>query len=194
MQLSLACETEPPSTMPPELDSQHSHLYTSKHMLKLCTHSPTPLQIGRHTPDHAKSVADTGALATLVSLEGDAAASEDLRTKCRRALKGIIAKLTHLPALDALVHRNLPEGVMKMVLEQVGKVLANDPPGRAQFVHSGGLAAVQQMAEAPGSKLREAVEIINSCYPEEIVKYYSPSYSQQLLEKLEQMSTQQAAY
>lgn len=149
-------------------------------------------QVGRHTPDHAKSVADTGALATLVSLEGDAAASEDLRTKCRRALKGIIAKLTHLPALDALVHRNLPEGVMKMVLEQVGKVLANDPPGRAQFVHSGGLAAVQQMAEAPGSKLREAVEIINSCYPEEIVKYYSPSYSQQLLEKLEQMSTQTA--
>ncbi len=53
---------------------------------------------------------------------------------------------------------------------QVGKVLANDPAGRAAFVHSGGLAAVQQMAEAPGSKLKEAVEIINSVYPEEIVK------------------------
>ncbi len=77
---------------------------------------------------------------------------------------------------------------------QVGKVLANDPSGRAQFVHSGGLAAVQQMAEAPGSKLKEAVEIINSSYPEEIVKYYSPSYSQQLLEKLETMATTQAAY
>lgn len=51
-------------------------------------------------------------------------------------------------------------------LLQVGKVLANDPSGRAAFVHSGGLAAVQQMAEAPGSKLKEAVEIINSCYPE----------------------------
>ena len=38
---------------------------------------------------------------------------------------------------------------------QAGKVLANDPSGRAQFVHSGGLAAVQQMAEAPGSKLKE---------------------------------------
>jgi hypothetical protein len=78
------------------------------------------------------------------------------------------------------------------------------------------------MAEAPGSKLKEAVEVINSCYPEEIVRYYrqvaslqwsmlrahaqapglpahtppspapalncSPSYSQQLLEKLEQMA------
>jgi len=51
---------------------------------------------------------------------------------------------------------------------QVGKVLGNDPSGRAAFVHSGGLAAVQQMAEAPGSKLKEAVEIINSAYPEEV--------------------------
>jgi len=145
-------------------------------------------QIGRHTPDHAKSISDTGILAVLVSLEGDGSSSEDLKTKCRRALKSIIGKLTHLPALDALVHRPLPEGVMKMVLEQAGKVLANDPSGRAQFVHSGGLAAVQQMAEAPGSKLKEAVEIINSCYPEEIVKYYSPSYSQQLLDKLDTMA------
>jgi hypothetical protein len=61
-------------------------------------------------------------------------------------------------------------------LLQVGKVLANDPTGRSQFVHSGGLAAVQQMAEAPDSKLKEAVDIINSCYPEEVVRYYSPSY------------------
>jgi len=73
-------------------------------------------------------------------------------------------------------------------LLQVGKVLANDPSGRTQFVHSGGLAAVQQLREAPASKLREAVEIINSCYPEEVVRYYSPSYSQQLLQKLESMA------
>ena len=67
-------------------------------------------------------------------------------------------------------------------------MLANDPAGRSQFVHSGGLAAVQVMAEAPGSKLKEAVEVLNSCYPEEIVRYYSPSYSQQLLEKLDSMA------
>lgn len=158
-----------------------------------------------------------------MTLEADSCSSEDLRTKCRRALKSIIGKLTHLPALDALVQRNLPEGVMKMVLEQVhafccfgsclrdlsfillliktqlvagyacflnlatsiltyhfihhvltqvGKVLGNDPSGRAAFVHSGGLAAVQQMAEAPGSKLKEAVEIINSAYPEEVRAWF----------------------
>lgn len=33
--------------------------------------------------------------------------------------------------------------------------------------------------------VQEAVEIINSAYPEEIVRYYSPAYSRQLLEKLD---------
>jgi 3-methyladenine DNA glycosylase AlkD len=142
-------------------------------------------QIGRHTPDHAKALADCGVLPTLVDLEADPQSSEDLKTKCKRALKAVVAKLTHLPALDALVHKSLPESIMKMVLEQVGKVLSADPASRSSFVHSGGLAAVQQMAEAPGSNLKEAVDIINSNYPEEIVKYYSPGYSQQLLSKLE---------
>ena len=84
--------------------------------------------------------------------------------------------------------RQLPESVMQMVLEQLGKVLANDAAGRAQFVHTGGLAAVQLMGEAPGSSLKEVVEIINASYPEEIVKYYSPGYSQQLLEKLDKLA------
>ncbi|DBA77500.1 hypothetical protein WJX77_001185 [Trebouxia sp. C0004] len=150
-------------------------------------------QLGRHTPDHAKAVADTGVLPLLVTIENDTQSGEDLKGKCRKALKAIVAKLTFMPALDALVHRQLPESIMKMVLEQVGKVLANDPSGRAQFVHSGGLAAVQQMGEAPGTALREAVEIINSNYPEEIVHYYSPGYSQQLLQKLDAMSASNSA-
>lgn len=62
-------------------------------------------QLGRHTPDHAKAVADTGVLPLLVTLENDAHSTEDLKGKCRKALKAIVAKLTFMPALDALVHR-----------------------------------------------------------------------------------------
>ena len=80
------------------------------------------MQIGRHSPDHAKWVADAGALLPLADSEADERGGDDLRGKARRALKGIMAKLTHLPALDTMVHRNLPEGVMKVVLEQLGKV------------------------------------------------------------------------
>lgn len=70
------------------------------------------------------------------------------------------------------------------------QVLANDAPGRAAFVHSGGLQKLQEMAEQPGSHLKEAVAVINSSYPEEIVKYYSPTYSAQLLQKLDAMAAE----
>jgi hypothetical protein len=70
------------------------------------------------------SSASSGALATLANYEGLASASDDLRTKCSRALKGIITHLSHLPALDALVRRPLPEAVMKVVLQQVGVLVS----------------------------------------------------------------------
>lgn len=59
-------------------------------------------------------------LTVLVAYESSHGSSEDLASKCRRALKAIVAKLSHLPALDALVHApGLAEGIMKLVLEQV---------------------------------------------------------------------------
>lgn len=42
----------------------------------------------------------------------------------------------------------------------------------------------------PGSTLYEYVNIINSCFPDEIVRYYSPGYPDTLLDKVEQYSPQ----
>ena len=67
-------------------------------------------------------------------------------------------------------------------------MLPNDPAGRHAFVASGGFAKMQALGATPGTELKEHVDVINSCYPEEIVKYYSPSYSAQLLQKLEQLA------
>ena len=75
--------------------------------------------------------------------------------------------------------------MIKFVVHQISKVLPNDPKGRHDFVTSGGLAAVQSLEAAAGTQLKEHVDVIKSCYPEEIVQYYSPAYPAQLLEKLE---------
>jgi hypothetical protein len=42
-----------------------------------------------------------------------------------------------------------------------------------------------------GSKLAEAIRTINECYPEEIVRYYSPGYSATLLAKIDDYATSQ---
>jgi hypothetical protein len=137
----------------------------------------------RTTP---KAVADSGVLSKLVAVGSLPSSSEDLRVKCVRALRFIIEKLTDLAALDrTLQERGLPHEVVKFVVHQISKVLPNDPKGRHDFVTSGGLAAVQSLEAAAGTQLKEHVDVIKSCYPEEIVQYYSPAYPAQLLEKLE---------
>ena len=41
------------------------------------------------------------------------------------------------------------------------------------------------LTEDKTSKLQEYIATINSCYPPEIVQYYSPNYSETLLAKLD---------
>ena len=66
------------------------------------------------------------------------------------------------------------------------QVLPHDPKARRLFVTSGGLKKVQEIKMEPGTALAEYINAINGCYPEEIVKYYSPGYSEQLLDRVEQ--------
>ena len=54
------------------------------------------------------------------------------------------------------------------------QVLPHDAKARRLFVTSGGLKKVQEIKAEPGSALMEYINIINGCYPEEIVRYASP--------------------
>jgi hypothetical protein len=56
-------------------------------------------------------------------------------------------------------------------------VLPHDPKARRLFVTSGGLKKVQEIKAEPGSALMEYINVINGCYPEEIVRYYSVPHS-----------------
>lgn len=46
------------------------------------------------------------------------------------------------------------------------------------------------MDAKPGTTLYEYISVINSCFPEEIVRFYSPGYPETLLEKIEQYTPQ----
>ena len=68
---------------------------------------------------------------------------------------------------------------------KIFKVLPNDPSARRLFVTSGGLKKIQELKPEPGSALKEHINNINACFPEEIVRYYTPGYSEQLLQRVD---------
>jgi hypothetical protein len=108
-------------------------------------------QIGRHTPEHAKHVADANVFPTLVEIAGNPDCSQDLRNKSSKALKNILQKCVHLPALEALLSA-APADTLQHVVAQFAKVLPNDAKARKLFVTSGGLKKVQEIkASAPPS-------------------------------------------
>merc|ERR1711988_312283 len=144
-------------------------------------------QIGRHSPDHARALAEADVLRRLLAvfLHGDS--SEDLQNKAKRALKGVIQKCTHLPALEPLL-QEAPPNILKYVVQQFARVLPNDLQSRRSFVQSGGLQKIQEVKADVGSKLRDYIDEINHLYPPEIVNYYSPNYAETLLKRMDEFA------
>jgi len=142
-------------------------------------------QIGRHTAEHAKALAQVDVFRRLIDVYKDASSSANLKTKAQKALKNVLQKCTHLASLEPLLFE-CPDEIIKYVVHQFAKVLPNQPAARKSFVQSRGLERVQELkASDNNAKLQEYIQTINSVYPPEIVQYYSPNYSDQLLEKLD---------
>ncbi|XP_053347615.1 sperm-associated antigen 6-like [Clarias gariepinus] len=141
-------------------------------------------QIGHHTPEHARAVAMSNVLPKLLSLYLDTQSSVDLQIKAKKALKSILQKCTYFPALEALLSE-APSNILKHVICQFSKILPHDSKARRLFVTSGGLKKVQKMKAEHDSALQEYINTIISCFPEEIVRYFSPGYSEALLERLD---------
>jgi len=142
-------------------------------------------QLGRHTPDHAQALAQADVFRLLIDVYKHPDSSADLKSKSQRALKSVLQKCTYLSALEPLL-REAPEKILKYVVQQFAKVLPNHPAARKSFVQSRGLQRIQELkAEGENSKLQEYIATINSCFPPDIVAYYSPHYAETLLKKLE---------
>ena len=141
-------------------------------------------QVGQHTPEHASYVAEANVFPALLRAHLDPESSEDLQTKAKRALKNVLQKCVNLPALEALL-ADAPPNVLKYVVSQFAKVLPNNAKARRLFVTSGGLKKILEIKAEAGSQLQESIQAINACYPEEMVKYYSPGYSEALLARID---------
>lgn len=141
-------------------------------------------QVGGHTTDHARAVADRDVLRHLLACMVHNESSEDLKAKSKRALKSVLSKCTHLQALQPLL-REAPVKVQKYVLKQFASILPHDVEARRAFVQNGGLQFLQELSETLGGKLTELIHQINACYPRELVEYYSPLHSKMLLDKID---------
>jgi hypothetical protein len=97
---------------------------------------------GRHSPDHARALAQVDVLRHLVAAYRAPSSSVDLQTKAQRALKSILQKCTHLAALEPLL-ADCPEQILKYIVHQFAKVLPNHPQARKSFVQSRGLQRIQ---------------------------------------------------
>ncbi|PFX24231.1 sperm-associated antigen 6-like [Stylophora pistillata] len=140
-------------------------------------------QIGRHTPVHAEEVAGTNVLKSLLDCYQDSSSSEDLQAKSKKALTNILQKCVSLPALEPLL-KDAPPNILKHIVSQFAKVLPHDVKARRLFVTSGSLKKIQEINAEGNTALSEHINTINNCYPEEIVKFYSPGYSDTLLERI----------
>jgi hypothetical protein len=133
----------------------------------------------------------------LVDLYASPMSSPDTKDKAEKALKSVIAKTTYLTALEPLIH-TAPYRILQFIVQQFAKVLPNNPQARKSFVTTRGLARLQEVKAMENSNkqnakpdedgsdinLTELISVINSCYPADIVQFYSPNYAETLINRL----------
>ena len=136
--------------------------------------------IGRHSTKHAKEVSDANALSLMLYYYQDKKMNDYLREKAKSALKKIIDNCDNLSALEPLLQVS-PDNILKHILIQYIKYLKTNNTELKNFIQNGGLQKLQELKydqkikESPISEnLLKLINTINSYYPTEIVKYYTP--------------------
>ncbi|KAL0210786.1 hypothetical protein P9112_009084 [Eukaryota sp. TZLM1-RC] len=150
-------------------------------------------QVGRHSPEHGNSLNELGFIPRLMNLLNPSS-SEDLVVKTKRALKAVIQMTTELGAVDCIIkEETVDTGILLATLEQLSKVLPSNVDARKMFVTTGGLQRLQEIKSVvednqegvEESSIFELINVINSCYPEDIVRFYSRNFENEILSKVE---------
>lgn len=139
-------------------------------------------QIGQHSTEHVVVMGEENVYRNLVSLMQTESSTDDLKLKCKKALKAMLAQVADIKALEPLLG-DAPPKVQKYVLRQLCETLPSNAQQQKAFVSSGSLAYVQKLNQTAGGKLQEQIETLNSIYPPDVVEYYTPGYQERLLEQ-----------
>lgn len=90
-------------------------------------------QIGRHSSEHAKALAEADVPSRLLAVYMLPESSEDLKDKANKALKNIIQMCTHLPALEPLLQL-APPNILTYVCAQFAKTLPSNLEAKRAFL------------------------------------------------------------
>lgn len=145
--------------------------------------------IGKHSPEHSKTLAETNIFMKIVELYEDLKSSEELKRKCKCCLKLCLQCCLYLPALEPLLY-SAPSEILKYILAQYAKVLPHDISARRLFITTGGLKKILEIETEVGTPLYEIIATINSCFPEDIVRYYTPEFPDIILQRVEEYQPQ----
>eukprot|EP00826_Nyctotherus_ovalis_P018892 TRINITY_DN15743_c0_g1_i1.p1 TRINITY_DN15743_c0_g1~~TRINITY_DN15743_c0_g1_i1.p1 ORF type:complete len:335 (-),score=136.27 TRINITY_DN15743_c0_g1_i1:156-1160(-) len=142
-------------------------------------------QIGRHSSELARELADHKALNELLIVYMNADEKGDLKSKSRKALKMTVQQCMEMDALRPLLEV-ADERMLKCIVTQMAVVLKAKPETKRPFAERGALKRLLELEVPPESKLQAAINEIQDLYPPEIIQHYSPEYMNNLLKKIEE--------
>jgi len=143
-------------------------------------------QIGRHSTELAKDLAEQDVMKELLVVYMAADEKSDLKNKAKRALRSIIQQCQEMDALQPLLE-TAPEKIVKHVVAQMAIILKNRPSLKKEFAERECLKRLQEIRAPPESKLQSSINEINDLFPPEVVQHYSPDYINTLIKKVEEL-------
>jgi HEAT repeat protein len=140
--------------------------------------------IGLHSHEHARCLADEDVLRRLLAVHLDPHASTCLKDRSEASLISVIKVCNYPEGLQPLLlERTTPLSIITVVVERFALILNQDTETRRAFVQSGGIQRLQELKEQadPAGDLFMHIEDVNSLYPEDLILYYTPGYARDLL-------------
>ncbi|GAW81075.1 PF16 protein [Plasmodium gonderi] len=143
--------------------------------------------IGKHSSEHVKKISDENILIILVNLYNSNDSSDDLKKKIKFSLKIMIQKVTDLEALEPVFIKSSIK-LAKYCIYQFSKILPKNPTYKKSFIKSGCLKYLQEIKNSDeAKKIEMEINTINKSFPEDIINYYTPGYSETLIKKIDQV-------